>query len=191
MKIILTGAHGTGKTTILKEFEKRGMKAITGVVRSLASQEGTHINEEGNQEGQQRIFEVYRNLLSQEGSYISDRGLIDVLAYTIELSKKNKIEESFGDEQLKQMIDWMNEHRDVVYCFVPIEFPIVKDNVRSEDTQYQQDIENNILSIIAALGVGVVILKGTLEERIAKVEELLKWEEEGNRLFSKFTLPPS
>ena len=64
MKIILTGSQGTGKSTVLKEFENEGWNVITEVVRNL-SKEGIKINEMGDEEGQKRIFDTYKELLME------------------------------------------------------------------------------------------------------------------------------
>ena len=67
MKIIFTGAQGTGKTTILNHYKEQGYNTITEVVRKL-SEEGVKINEMGDLKGQQKIFNEYNKLLNKEES---------------------------------------------------------------------------------------------------------------------------
>lgn len=81
MKIILTGAHGTGKTTILEHYKSQ-YPVITEVVRTLM-REGVKINEMGDEEGQKIIFDTHIKLLSSNDQFIADRGPTDALAYTI------------------------------------------------------------------------------------------------------------
>ena len=59
-RIVFTGAQGTGKTTVLKEFENKGLKVITEVVRQLASK-GVKINKDGDEKSQVKIFKTYNS----------------------------------------------------------------------------------------------------------------------------------
>ena len=106
MKILLTGAQGTGKSTILKELEKEGFKTITEVVRNLAKT-GVNVNEMGDEEGQNIIFKTYQKLLNENDDYVSDRCLIDVAAYTRYSVGKGKIHPSLLWEQLEDVEDFV------------------------------------------------------------------------------------
>ena len=162
MKLILTGAQGTGKSTVLNEFEKMGWNVITEVVRKMAK-DGIKINEFGDTEGQVKIFETYKELLG-EGEYISDRGLTDVAAYTWYLVNKDKIHPSVLWEQLQDIDEFFEKNPDALVCYFPIEFPLVNDGVRSMNEHFRKDIDSNIKSILELREIPFITVTGTVEE---------------------------
>ena len=125
-RIVFTGAQGTGKTTVLKEFENKGMNVITEVVRELAKT-GVKINKDGDEKGQAKIFKTYKDKLSSSNinGYISDRCLIDVVAYSMYLAEQGKVSDEFVQKQMKQLIKFKNENPDIAYCYFPIEFDVL------------------------------------------------------------------
>lgn len=171
-RIILTGAQGTGKTTILNHFKEQGMNCITEVVRNLAK-EGVKINEMGDEEGQRKIFDTYVDLLSQKESYISDRGLTDVMAYTMYLNKGSNMDSLFFEQMIKLQV-FMDDNKDIIYCYFPIEFAVVNDGVRSMDEEFRKKVDVNIKKILEVNKIPYHTITGTVEERIKQLEELLK-----------------
>lgn len=184
-KICFTGAQGTGKTTMLNELateKEKGIEIITEVVRKL-SKKGVKINKEGDETGQTRIFNDYKKLLTKTPGFISDRGLIDVVAYTVYLARHNNISEEFANKQLKALHKFVKENNDIMYCFFPIEFDIAADGVRDTDEQFRVEISEIILTILAALKISFVYIKGTVEERTDTIKKLIDWKETGDSLF--------
>lgn len=183
-RIVFTGAQGTGKTTVLKEFENNGLKVITEVVRQLASK-GVKINKDGDEKGQTKIFKTYKELLEEisfEG-YISDRGLIDVIAYSMYLVDQGKISAEFVQKQIKQFNKFRIENPDIAYCYFPIEFDVVADGVRDMDEDFRAAIDANIRKLFNECGIHPVVIKGTVEERVRKVQRVHDWLHEGINLF--------
>ena len=146
-RIILTGAHGTGKTTVLNMFKEAEYPVITEVVRDL-SRRGIKINEEGDRAGQQVIFNSYYDLLRKD-MYVSDRGLTDVIAYTKYLVDNGKIKQDVLDSQVDWFIKFHNENPDILYCYFPIEFDIEDDHVRSTSKDFQREVNDNIRWIMS------------------------------------------
>lgn len=183
-RIVFTGAQGTGKTTVLKEFESKGLKVITEVVRQLASN-GVKINKDGDEKGQTRIFKEYKDILSELSvdGYISDRCMVDVLAYTMYLAEQGKVTDEFVQKQKKQLVKFKNENPDIAYCYFPIEFDVVADGVRDTDEDFRKAIDTNICKILVEVGIQPIIVKGTVEERVAKVQRVHDWLHEGINLF--------
>ena len=183
-RIVFTGAQGTGKTTVLKEFENKGLKVITEVVRQLASK-GVKINKDGDEKGQTRIFKEYKDLLSEislEG-YISDRCMVDVLAYSMYLAEQGKVTDEFVQKQKKQLVQFKNEHPDIAYCYFPIEFDVVEDGVRDTDEEFRAAIDHNIKAVLQEVGIQPIVIRGSVEARVAKVQRVHDWLHEGINLF--------
>lgn len=186
-RIVFTGAQGTGKTTVLKEMEALGCNVITEVVRNLREQ-GVKINEDGDKKGQTKIFNTYKELLAEANplGYISDRCLVDVLAYTIYLYNHGKIkDEKFVEKQKKQLVNFIRENPDIIYCYYPIEFELVADGCRSEDEEFRSEIDKIIKGILEGLGLNYVLIRGEVDERVNKVKRLVNWLIEGCMLFTE------
>lgn len=87
-KILMTGAQGTGKTTLLKALQNEpefdNWKFYTNVVRTMVEEEEITINKEGTSESQKKIFDKYTQIMedAMKQPSISDRCIIDVNAYT-------------------------------------------------------------------------------------------------------------
>lgn len=187
MRYILTGAQGTGKSTLLHHFDDK-MNVVTEVVRNLAKTDGIAVNEEGNMEGQTKIFDTYYNILSTEKDpYISDRGLTDVISYTVynirrmicngEIGQEEG--QKFIEEQINRFIDFSDKNEDVVYFYVPIEFDVVDDGFRSTNEEFRREIDNNISELFEYMeglhmGLNVFTLRGSVEERLDTMEEIMK-----------------
>ena len=169
-KIVLTGAQGTGKTTILKKLE---YPQITEVVRKL-SKLGVNINENGDESGQRKIWNTYEQLFSMVSGWVSDRGLTDVLAYSIWLHRNGKnVSEKFIKKQKKAFEKFLEDNPDIMYCYFPIEFPLVKDGVRSEDENFRKEIDEIIREILEEFVVNYIVISGTVEDRLNIIETIL------------------
>lgn len=179
-KIILTGAQGTGKTTILNYF-KNELPVITEVVRKLAKQ-GVPINEKGTVDGQKAIFEQYIKEFNEHDSYISDRGLTDVIGYTLaQISLTEDKDESdkllaTSFQMFNRFINWLNNNPDVFFCYFPIEFPAEDDGVRSTNEDYRRKVDKFIKTVLDASGVTYITVTGTVEERINLIKEIIDYE---------------
>lgn len=184
-RIIFTGAQGTGKTTVLNYFKENNFHVITEVVRNLAKS-GVKINKDGDEKSQTKIFKEYEKLLStlDVNGYISDRGLIDVTAYTIYLTKKGLISEQFMNKQIKSLKKFRMNNPDIVYCYFPIEFDIVDDGVRDMDEEFRKEIDQIIVDLLNECNIQPIMIKGDIEYRINKVSRLMTWLNEGMYLYT-------
>lgn len=142
MRVIFTGAQGTGKTTILNYYKDKGYNVITEIVRNL-HKDGVKINQEGDDDTQWQVFNIYKELLSGD-EYISDRGLVDVLAYSKEGRDRGVVSDELVKEQLKELRVFTAHNPDILYIYFPIYFVVSGDGVRSVDEEYRKKIDEYI-----------------------------------------------
>ena len=176
-RIILTGAQGTGKTSVLNYFQNTYLNRITEVARNLAKQ-GVKINEGGDDDGQVKIFETYEKLLSQDIDYISDRGLTDVLAYSFYLYKRGRVSSEVLNNQKMRVKEFFEHNPNILVFYFPIEFDVVSDGVRSTDPDFRKEIDEYIENFLGEFIPNKYhTIHGTVEERIRfiinKVDDLL------------------
>lgn len=183
--INLTGASGTGKTTLLKALVKEfpDLRTNTNVIRDIIKDRNISVNETSTAVSQKIIFDAYMDfLLRNKGlDYISDRCIIDPLAYTMVQVKHGKIDKKLLDSQwtavkLAVRSFYLNT---VFYC--PIEFDMEADGIRSENPDFRVETDCAIQSILTALKkefpyFTVIPLTGSVEERVSTIKKILEKE---------------
>lgn len=171
-KIAFTGTHSTGKSTLVKylvEFkELKGYKFVTDVSRKL-SNEGIQLNEQTNFKGQLNFFGNRAKELLNE-NFICDRSVYDVLAYSLaskHITPKQK-------KLLTKIFESVYEEYDLIF-YIPIEFAMEKDGVRSEDEKYREEIRNIIEALLTKYPPKKIVeLKGDVDQRLNKIMRELK-----------------
>lgn len=172
-RIVMSGAQGTGKTTVLNLFREAGYPVITEVVRNLVKNQGIKINQDGTNETQMLVFDTYKKVLGETERYVSDRGLTDVLAYTGAGCVEGKVSRDLVVRQEELFNEFIKNNPDIVYVYFPIEFPVVADGVRSVDEDYRSLVDRNIKYILDNnLGGCYLTVHGTPEERF---QQILDW----------------
>lgn len=186
MKIILTGAQGTGKTTVLdavfndSDIDTSQITKISEVIRDLAKNDSSvKYNENGTEESQKLFFDTYEDLFNKNNNYISDRGLIDVVAYTKWLLEHNKVSMEFYKNLYGRWIRFCDQAANlgIVYLYVPIQFDAVQDGFRSTDKEYREYIDKTIYELLEDAEVTYYIFGDslkTVEERANAVKYLMK-----------------
>lgn len=170
-RIILTGAQGTGKTTLMNELAKDGTRTISHI-RKTAEANGLDIST-ATEEGQKIYFKTLKKELSSKRSYISDRGLTCVAAYTFDKAVTGEILKKTADKQYIDLVKFHNDNPDVLLVYVPVEFGPEDDGERSIDPDFQLKIDFLIKNILDTSKVPYITVNGTVEERVAKIEAAL------------------
>ena len=179
IKVILTGAQGTGKTSVMNKLPQELKDiGIREVIRNMTKEDHSiQINEHGNEWSQNRFFFEYLYLFAKYPEYISDRGLIDVCGYTKWLAELGKVSWETYEKQLLVLKDWCLRHPDVVYVYFPICFPVVDDGYRDTNEENRKAVDRCIREVIEELpnsGAMLRISNGSVEERVKEIEMLIK-----------------
>ena len=176
MKIIFTGAQGTGKTSVMDALPD-SLHKIKGVTRKVITEKNLTINEYSDNASQKHIFDAYEHQLTSTDNYIAERGLIDVLAYSISREKANRCSPTLIETQFEHLMKFSVKNPDAVYVYFPIEFEIVSDGTRSLDKEFQNEIDCIIHEILEELktryGTKFITVSGSVEERVKQIEKLL------------------
>lgn len=171
-RIILTGAQGTGKTTLMNALANDGIKTLS-IAREQAINEGWSSITGSSQDYQKTLYKILYKALSNKNDYISDRGLSCVAAYTFDGVLEGKITKDVADKQYLKFQKFHKENPDILLVYLPIEFPLESDGVRDDDIKNQKKIDFLIKNILDTSGVKYITATGSIEERVKKIEEAL------------------
>lgn len=169
MKILL-GSHGTGKTTLLKEVSAKFPEYYVTDGFSRPVIKISKQLELSNYEKQYVINELsawaYQNYLSHK-NVISTRSIVDCIIYSQILSPNLLINDLITlFEQTKDQVEY--------FFYIPVEFDFVADPDRlSHELQLKIDQVIKEFMVQHIPKEKVVILKGTVEERLNKISEYL------------------
>ena len=166
-KIVITGAPGTGKSTIILELEKMGYSCMHEISREVTL--------EARRLGTEQLFltepllfsdKLLKGRINQFGKsdttddelIFFDRGIPDVQAYL------NYISLDYPEEYIK----YGKKYRyDFVFLMPPWEDIYTTDNERYETFEQSLAIHNHLLRTYKSLGYTVVeVQPGTVEKRI-------------------------
>lgn len=173
-KLTLTGPHSSGKTTLLEDLKEDGKLAqttylpeITRVIKSR----GFNINEAGTNETQLLVTTTHLQNLFYNTSFIVDRCLLDGYVYTQWLYDHNKVDEwvlQFAENCLQSYISHYTH-----LFYIPKEFNVCDDGVRSADKLFHEEICNLFTATIDKYKLPVKTITGTREERKEKIYNIL------------------
>ena len=170
-RIILTGAQGTGKTTLMNALAADGTRTISHI-RKHAAEHNIDITT-ASEAGQKEFFKSLKKELSSKRNYISDRGLTCVAAYTFEKAIAGDISRKISDKQYVDIIKFHNDNPDILIVYLPIEFEVEDDGVRSIDKAFQMKIDFLIKNLLDTAKIPYITATGTVEERVAQIEAVL------------------
>lgn len=171
-RIIITGAHGTGKTTLMNELAKDGTRTLS-IARDAATAGNYPPTDENREAYQKDLFAAGLKALSSKKSYISDRGLTCIAGYTFFNALAGTISKKTADNQYLKLQKFHKDNPDILVVYTPIEFDLVDDGLRSMDKGEQAAIDFLIKNLLDTAGVNYITVTGTVEERIAQINAAL------------------
>ena len=186
MKLILVGAHGTGKSTLANMIsDYYGWPVIESASRDIRSLMDSGKINIGEKDYHELITAVNVKLwkdtdrASDNTNFIYARTIIDNIAYSDEYVGLNDLHKSDLYNQLK-FVNGLSAFRNALIIRIPIEFNLEDDGVRYTDPGYQKKISERQQCILSALGYdgiidrdNIVVVRGTPEERLNQVLDII------------------
>lgn len=174
MNISISGSHCTGKTVLARAIQRALCPAlgrdlvVIGEVARVVIAKGFPLNREASVDSYiNYVLEQLRAERTAGGVHvISDRSLVDLLAYM----RANA--SPYIPDYLLAMVEeviWLERDYYDLYCYTPIEFDLVLDDVRPADVEYRELVDRSLRSVLLEYRLNVVALTGNVEERCRKV----------------------
>jgi nicotinamide riboside kinase len=172
MKIGLCGTVSVGKTTLvnaLKELPEFANYEVATERSKYLRDQGIALNDDSTIKGQ-LVFAAERSLELMKENIITDRTFYDVCAFT--LSAKS-IEWSVKTRFTELMMSLHTDY-DVIIYVSPEGIEIEDNGVRTTNAEYRDKIDNVIKEMLLEWPpVKLIEVKGSTEERIASIKEVL------------------
>ena len=167
MRIGISGAHSTGKTTLLNALRSEpaffNYHIGDEVTRRIASY-GIPINEQGTDITQILVMQEHLVNVVMHENLLTDRTALDGYSYTLELHEMGVVSDkvlAHADAIFKKVVPMY----DILFYIRP-EFAIEDDGVRTTDILFRDKILSRFEQVISAHHLPVVLLSGTVRERL-------------------------
>lgn len=170
MRIQLIGSHGTGKSTLLQEYQKRHPEihqqdGVSRPIKQCAKDLGLTPYQ------QQYICNriAHYNWVNSRDipNFYATRSLLDDIVYSKALGF-----EDLSNEVYEEFREMDNSH--VIWVYIPIEFDLEDDGVRFSDPSFQIQIDKMLKEYAEKLNIRYHTITGSVEERINQLEEIVK-----------------
>lgn len=172
MKIAISGAQSTGKTTLINELRKIYQVTFkTEITRELAAK-GYLINELGTDETQQAIMNSHKERLQINEDVVYDRCALDGVVYTHYLFLHNKVSLETLNNSIEMFKDIINQY-DIIFYIEP-EFEIEDDGQRSSNKEFRDEIVSLFGKYINEYNINIHKLTGSVEERVNQFQDASK-----------------
>lgn len=180
MIIVFTGSHGCGKSSLIQKLRSwDNTVCVNSVTRCSTTSQERRIDGVENLDRSQyeilgKIIEATNDLIEDnkrhpENIYLVDRSVFDFVAYTEAFHKRGLVSDKCL-QTAKETLQNVYKTYDLI-CYLPVEFAIVDDGIRSLDEVLRTDVDKLIWEQIKDKN-NVITLSGSYEDRI---ESLRRW----------------
>lgn len=187
-RIILIGAHGTGKSTLASALAKElNAKVVESVAREFFK-DWKRIEDVGLLDPRMPATvtaKIKQHILCSQSRWdfmrwidveepiIMTRCPLDTIAYGM---ADFHVDNEAIMEDLDVLVNdegFCKAIKESLFVYLPIEFGIENDGVRPVDIQYQRDVDGCMRVLMHTFGIVPLVVSGTVEERIQKILEHL------------------
>jgi len=177
MKIGMSGAHGTGKTSVFNAIsghpDLKGYTFLGSASRKLANR--VNINQEATIADQlaMTLTLVGREMRFSGKDVVTERTPLDFLAYTY-YQNRHVYGEKFtslvmvAEEATREMMTTYD-----TVCYFPAYWGPEDDGVRPTDIQYQKDINKYIMMYLARFGIRPYVVQNESIDK--RVSHMVQW----------------
>lgn len=177
MKIILTGAHGTGKSTLLEPLrEYYQLPTLKRTVRTFWEDNGV-VDFEKLPADVRTVFQkqLLLNQLEKENTlwekgFVTDRSVLDYLGYAIVSSNMSGVDLGLYKSLIRERL---LQYDYIIYC--PVEFPAEAEYLRAHPDS-QKEVAG-VLEEHLALWLRddqYCIVRGSVEDRLEIIKEYIQ-----------------
>ena len=174
MKIAITGAQSTGKSTLLRYLKNdddlKGFEFIDELTRKIAAK-GININEEGSNMSQIFTVTIHAENIVKD-HFISDRCALDGLVYTKWLFDEGKVDKWILDYAIGVAKEVLPRYDYIFY--LPAEIPIEDDGIRSANVKFRDDIVALFEKYTKEFNVKLIELSGSVKDRAKLFKRVLE-----------------
>jgi len=174
MRIAITGAQSTGKSTLLRYLKNdddlKGFEFIDELTRKIAAK-GININEEGSNMSQIFTVTIHAENIVKD-HFISDRCALDGLVYTKWLFDQGKVDKWMLDYAVGVAKEVIPRYDYIFY--LPAEIPIEDDGIRSANVKFRDEIVALFEKYTKELGIKLIELGGSVKDRAKLFKRVLE-----------------
>ncbi len=175
VKVAFVGSFSTGKTTLANLFAREWDIPLLPEVARQVVELGFPLDQRATAETETLIFLKQWRAEAVHDRFVADRSIYDVLAYAdwvMEHNRDHRKENHLWFESREIAMLELRARYDYVF-YLPIEFPIVLDGLRPDDTAFQADIDRRIRHLLQTADVAFHTLTGPVAERQEQVREVV------------------
>ena len=174
MKVAFVGSFSTGKTTLANLFAREWDLPLLPEVARQVVELGFPLDQSATAETETLIFLKQWRAELVHRHFVADRSIYDVLAYAdwvMEHQPPRKENHLWWESREIAVMDLRARYDHVFY--LPVEFPIVLDGLRPDDTAFQADIDRRMVHLLESADVVHHTLTGSIEQRQQQVRDVV------------------
>lgn len=175
MKVAFVGSFSTGKTTLANLFAKEWDIPLLPEVARQVVELGFPLDQSATAETETLIFLKQWQAEESHSSFVADRSIYDVLSYAdwvMEHQPPHRKENHLWHASRDLATMDLRARYDHVF-YLPVEFPIVLDGLRPDDTGFQADIDRRMRHLLDTADVAYHVLTGSVPDRQDQVRKVV------------------